>query len=60
VTKVNDDKCISCHCYGSAHPNTWNAAFCDGSVRMLSYTMSFNTHKAFATRAGHDMVKNDY
>jgi prepilin-type N-terminal cleavage/methylation domain-containing protein len=60
TSQLNDDKCISCHCYGSAHPSTWNAVFCDGSVRMLSYTMSFSTHKAFATRAGHDIVKNDY
>ena len=57
---VSDENCISCHCYGSAHPNTWNAVFCDGSVRMLSYTMSFNTHKAFSTRSARDMVKNDY
>jgi len=57
---VKDENCMSCHCYGSAHPNTWNAVFCDGSVRMMSYTMSFNTHKAFSTRAAKDMVKNDY
>jgi prepilin-type N-terminal cleavage/methylation domain-containing protein len=57
---VQDENCMSCHCYGSAHPNTWNAVFCDGSVRMLGYNMSFSTHKAFSTRSAKDMVKNDY
>jgi prepilin-type N-terminal cleavage/methylation domain-containing protein/prepilin-type processing-associated H-X9-DG protein len=50
------DTCMSCHCYGSAHPNTWNAAFCDGSVRLLSYAMSFSAHKANASRAAADMT----
>jgi hypothetical protein len=50
------DTCMSCHCYGSAHPSTWNAVFCDGSVHSLSYTMSFATHKALASRAGKDLA----
>ncbi len=50
------EACMSCHCYGSAHPNTWNAVFCDGSVHFMSYTMSFTTHKALASRAGKDLV----
>jgi prepilin-type N-terminal cleavage/methylation domain-containing protein/prepilin-type processing-associated H-X9-DG protein len=49
------ETCMSCHAYGSAHPNTWNAAFCDGSVRMLSFYISFAAHKANASRAAADM-----
>jgi len=60
ANEVQTENCMSCHCYGSAHPNTWNAVFCDGSVRMLGYNMSFSTHKAFSTRAARDIVKNDY
>jgi hypothetical protein len=51
------DTCMSCHCYGSAHPSTWNSVNCDGSVHMLSYAISFATHKALASRAGKDLVK---
>ncbi len=40
--------------FGSAHPKTWNAVFCDGSVHSLSYSMSLATHQALATRAGGD------
>ena len=35
--------------FGSAHPLTWNAVFCDGSVHSLSYSMSLATHQALAT-----------
>ena len=28
------------HAFGSAHPNTMNVAFCDGSVRSISYTIA--------------------
>ena len=40
--------------FGSAHPSTWNAVFCDGSVHALSYNMSLSTHQALATRAAGD------
>ena len=46
-----DKLCWACHSFGSAHPSTWNAAFCDGSVRSLTFTMSFKTHSALASRA---------
>ncbi len=53
------DTCMSCHCYGSAHPSTWNSVYCDGSVHFISYYISFATHKALASRAGKDLVKNN-
>jgi len=49
--------CWSCHSFGSAHSASWNAVFCDGSVRSLSYAMNFSTHQAQASRAGGDIAK---
>ena len=46
--------CLSCLRFGSAHPSTWNAVFCDGSVHSLSYNISLKTHQALASRAGGD------
>jgi prepilin-type N-terminal cleavage/methylation domain-containing protein len=46
--------CKSCHNFGSAHSATWNAVYCDGSVHSLTFTMSFATHRALASRAGGD------
>jgi prepilin-type processing-associated H-X9-DG protein len=30
--------------FGSAHPSHWNVAFCDGSVRSLSFEIDLTTH----------------
>jgi hypothetical protein len=46
--------CTGCHNYGAAHAIVWNAAFCDGSVHSMTYNVSFNTHKALASRAAGD------
>jgi prepilin-type N-terminal cleavage/methylation domain-containing protein len=40
--------------FGSAHPSTWNAVFCDGSVHAISYNISLATHQALASRASGD------
>jgi prepilin-type N-terminal cleavage/methylation domain-containing protein len=48
------DNCWDCHSFGSAHPTSWNAVFCDGSVHTLSYEMSFESHAALASRAAGD------
>jgi hypothetical protein len=53
------DSCYSCHDFGSAHASTWNAVFCDGSVRPLSYGMNFALHSAFATRQGGEVNENE-
>ena len=36
--------------FGSAHPTAWNAAFCDGSVREMSYDIDWQVHRDMGTR----------
>ena len=36
--------------FGSAHSNGWNVAYCDGSVRMLSYTIDMEVHRLMSAR----------
>jgi type II secretory pathway pseudopilin PulG len=40
--------------FGSAHPGIWNVVFCDGSIHRMSFSMSFATHQALASRAAGD------
>jgi hypothetical protein len=51
------ENCWSCHSFGSAHPTSFNAVHCDGSVHSLTYEISFSTHAALASRAGSDRVE---
>jgi prepilin-type N-terminal cleavage/methylation domain-containing protein len=40
------------HCgFGSAHPGSWNAAFCDGSVHTMSYEIDPTLHTRLGSRA---------
>jgi prepilin-type N-terminal cleavage/methylation domain-containing protein len=48
------DNCWNCHSFGSAHPTSWNAVLCDGSVHSITYDITFATHAALATRAAAD------
>ena len=36
--------------FGSAHGNGFQVAFCDGSVKMMSYFIEFETHRRLANR----------
>ena len=36
--------------FGSAHPGTWHAVLCDGSVRAISYDIDITTHRRLANR----------
>jgi prepilin-type N-terminal cleavage/methylation domain-containing protein len=53
------ENCWSCHNFGSAHPTTFSAVHCDGSVHSLTYDISFATHAALASRAEGDRVNLD-
>jgi hypothetical protein len=43
--------------FGSAHSSTWTAAFGDGSVRSLSFTIDPAVHRALGSRADGSVVK---
>jgi type II secretory pathway pseudopilin PulG len=49
------DNCLVCHDFGSAHPAGWNAAMSDGSVRLLSYSMDMEVHRANASVDGREI-----
>jgi hypothetical protein len=36
--------------FGSAHPNDWNASFCDGSVQTISYDIDWQVHRDLGNR----------
>jgi hypothetical protein len=36
--------------FGSAHPDGWNASFCDGSVRTISYEIDWRVHRDLGNR----------
>lgn len=42
--------------FGSAHPGGWNVAMCDGSVRVMSYSIDPLTHRNLGNRASGQVV----
>ena len=42
--------------FGSAHPGGWNVALCDGSVRVISYSIDLETHGYLGNRKDHQPI----
>ncbi|MFK8112719.1 MAG: DUF1559 domain-containing protein [Rubripirellula sp.] len=55
IDSVNN--CLVCHDFGSAHPAGWNAAMSDGSVRLMSYHMDIEIHRANASVDGREIPR---
>jgi hypothetical protein len=36
--------------FGSAHPDGWLVAFCDGAVRMIAYEIQDEVHRRLGNR----------
>jgi hypothetical protein len=51
------DNCLACHNFGSAHPAGWNAAMADGSVRLLSFSLDLELHRAVASVDGREVIE---
>jgi prepilin-type N-terminal cleavage/methylation domain-containing protein len=57
----DQDETNTCR-FGSRHPSTWHAAFCDASVRGLSYDIDPAIHRSLGNRAdgivfGDDVIR---
>jgi len=43
-------------CFGSAHVDCWMAAFCDGSVHVMTFTIDPEMHKRLANKADRQQI----
>jgi hypothetical protein len=51
------DRWMAAECrFGSPHPTGWNAMFCDGSVRTMSYYIDLDVHARLANRADGEII----
>jgi prepilin-type N-terminal cleavage/methylation domain-containing protein len=50
------DTCLACHDFGSAHPSGWNASLCDGSIRMVPYSVDLRVLRAYASMDAGDIA----
>jgi prepilin-type N-terminal cleavage/methylation domain-containing protein len=44
------------YCFGSAHPSTWQASFCDASVHSISYDIDLELHRKLGNRCDGEAV----
>jgi prepilin-type N-terminal cleavage/methylation domain-containing protein len=47
---------IDNYCFGSAHPSTWQASLCDGSVHVVSYDIDTEVHYLLGVRNDGQLV----
>jgi prepilin-type N-terminal cleavage/methylation domain-containing protein/prepilin-type processing-associated H-X9-DG protein len=52
-----DTKGFTAHIYGSAHPAGFNAVFCDGSVRMIPYTIDSTPYERLGNRHDGEVIE---
>jgi hypothetical protein len=43
--------------FGSAHPNGWSVAFCDGSVHTVDYDIDWEVHRDLGNRLDGRFIK---
>ena len=47
---------VGSYMFGSAHASVWNVAFCDGSVRSMSYAIDLDVHRYLGNRKDGQVV----
>lgn len=50
ISDLNSSVDTSWGRFGSAHPLSWNVAYCDGSVRPVSFEIDWRIHRDFGNR----------
>lgn len=53
----NQNNCLVCHDFGSAHSNTWNVLMVDGSVHSQAYEMELRIQQSLATIDNGDVAE---
>jgi len=54
------DNCLECHDFGSTHAAGWNAAFADGRVATIGYSLDLSIHRAQASIAGREVIPYEH
>ena len=49
-------KLSTSYSFGSAHPQGWQAAFCDGSVHLIGYSVDADLHRRLGNRQDGQVV----
>jgi prepilin-type N-terminal cleavage/methylation domain-containing protein len=55
--QLDNENCLVCHDFGSAHAPGWNALLADGSVDFISYHRDLELHRAMGSIRGREVPK---